>query len=196
MTPRAGVRKHGAAVGVALGGAVFLVGLLNLDSSSAGTLPSPQRCATSAQLEVPALRHEAERCGPAALAMVLQYYDAPATALREADTAYDPVLRGSLITELAAAARRAGFRAVVATLTADSLIGLLQDGVPPIMLYQNGNGPMTVRHFGVVTRWDGARSTFALHDGSEKPRELGRAELIRRWSRAGSQALIVTRSVP
>ena len=68
-------------------------------------------------LDVPVVRQERERCGPAALAMVLGYYHADSTAVREAERAYDPVLRGSLITELAAAARRGGYEASVATLT-------------------------------------------------------------------------------
>ena len=116
---------------------------------------------------------------------------APPAALREVDGAYDPVLRGSLITDLAGAARRAGYEAAVATLTPDSLIDLLSDGVPPILLYQNGSGPVTFRHFGVVTGWDASHASFTLHDGGARPRVTGRGDLVKRWETAGSQALIV-----
>lgn len=148
------------------------------------------------RLDVPLIEQTPERCGQAALGMVLQYYGAGAAELRETEGAYDPVLRGSLITDLAAAARRAGFVAEVSTLTPDSLIALLDRGVPPIVLYQNGAGPLTVRHFGVVTGWDPARQSFSLNEGSAKPRTVRRDDLARRWRTAGLQALIVRRKTP
>ena len=152
---------------------------------------SAARGAVKTALAVPLVRQVRERCGQAALTMVLIYYGAAPSALREVDAAYDPALRGSLITDLAGAARRAGFDADVATLTPDSLIHLLDDGVPPILLYQNGPGPITLRHFGVVTGWDAARSAFTLNDGTAHPRVTRRSDLVKRWETAGSQALIV-----
>ena len=155
-------------------------------ATPAGALP-----ATGTGLEVPIVRQVPERCGQAALEMVLRYYGAGAGALREGDRAYDPALRGSLITDLAAAARRAGYEAEIATLTPDSLIALLAAGVPPVVLYQNGRPPLTVPHFGVVTAWDPARGAFTLNDGGARPRVVRCNELARRWRTAGSQALIV-----
>lgn len=147
-------------------------------------------------LAVPNVTQVPERCGQAALEMVLRYYGAGPAAVREADRAYDPVLRGSLITDLAAAARRAGFEAEIATLTPDSLEVLLVAGVPPIVLYQAGAPPITVGHFGVVTGWDAARATFTLNAGGARPLVMRRAELTKRWKTAGSQALLVRRRTP
>jgi len=147
-------------------------------------------------LDVPIVKQAPERCGPAALTMVLRYYGAAPAALREVDGAYDPVLHGSLITDLAGAARRAGFEADVATLTPDSLIELLSAGVPPILLYQNGPAPFTVGHFGVVTGWDATHASFTIHDGTGRPRVTPRDELTKRWETAGSQALIVRQAAP
>ena len=147
-------------------------------------------------LEVPVVRQARERCGQAALQMVLRYYGADSAALHEGDSAYDPVLRGSLITDLAAAARRAGYVAEIATLTPDSLIALLAARVPPVVLYQNGRPPLTVPHFGVVTGWDPAREVFTLNDGGAGPRVVRRSDLAKRWRTAGSQALIVRRRAP
>lgn len=158
--------------------------------------PAIARQAAWTALDVPIVTQERERCGPAALTMVLRYYGAAPEALREADTAYDPVLRGSLITDLAGAARRAGYEAAIATLTPDSLIELLNRGVPPILLYQSGRGPLTVRHFGVVTGWDASRGSFTLLDGGQRPRVTHRDDLARRWETAGSQALIVRQRMP
>lgn len=151
---------------------------------------------TSTALAVPVVRQTRAHCGQAALTMVLLHYGAGPAELHEVEGAYDPILRGSLITDLAAAARRAGYVADVATLTPDSLVTLLREGVPPILLYQEGAGPLTVRHFGVVTGWDPARAVFTLNDGGAQPRTAHQADLAKRWQTAGSQALIVRRGTP
>jgi ABC-type bacteriocin/lantibiotic exporter with double-glycine peptidase domain len=142
-------------------------------------------------LPVPVIEQARQRCGPAALQMVMSYYGAGPEALFQARTAYDPVLRGSLITELASAARRAGFDAAVEPMTPDSLVALLRQGVPPILLYQNGRAPFTVRHYGVVTGGDDTKGAFTLNDGTAHPRVTRVSELVKRWGPAGSQALVV-----
>ena len=162
----------------------------------ASATPARSSLTAGTALGVPVVKQARARCGQAALEMVLRYYGADSTALCEADRAYDPALRGSLITDLAAAARRAGYDATVATLTPDSLVALLAAGVPPIVLYQNGRAPLTVAHFGVVTGWDPAREAFTLNDGGARPRVVGRDNLAGRWRTAGSQALIVRRRSP
>ena len=159
-------------------------------------LPTAAQPTAPAALEVPVIHQSRERCGQAALEMVLRYYGADSSALHEGELAYDPVLRGSLITDLAAAARRAGYEALVTASTPDSLILLVASGVPPVILYQNGRSPLTVRHFGVVTAWDPARDVFTLNDGGTRPRTMGRGDLAKRWRTAGSQVLVVRRRVP
>lgn len=172
----------------------ILAALLLLASPS--VTPSGLPAAARIGLDVPIVVQAPERCGPAALEMVLRYYGANPAALHEAGRAYDPALRGSLITDLAAAARRAGYDATIATLTSDSLVALVAVGVPPIVLYQNGRAPLTVAHFGVVTGWDPAREAFTLNDGGARPRVVGRDNLTKRWRTAGSQALIIRRRSP
>jgi ABC-type bacteriocin/lantibiotic exporter with double-glycine peptidase domain len=156
--------------------------------------PAPPPTHAPLQLAVPVVQQTRERCGPAALEMVLRFYGAPDSALAEPGRAYEPALGGALITDLAAASRRAGYPARIATLGADSLVALITAGVPPIVLYQNGPAPVTVPHYGVVTGWDPAHERFTLNDGSAHPRVIRRADLEKRWRTAGSQALIVWRT--
>lgn len=145
-------------------------------------------------LNVPLVKQTRRRGGHAALEMVLRYYGAAPAALREVESDPDP--RGPLIADLASAARRAGYEAAITTLTTDSLIVLLNEGVPPILLYRNGFGPGTVQNFGVVTGWDATRASFTLQDGGARRRETRRDDLVKRWETAGSQALIVRQRVP
>ena len=113
--------------------------------------------------------------------------DSPARA----GARYTAALRGALITDLAEAARPAGFAARVTVLSPDSLVTLLETGAPPIVLYQKGRGPLTAGHYGVVTGWDAERRSFTLHDGGSRPREIEREALAKRWRTAGSQALVI-----
>jgi ABC-type bacteriocin/lantibiotic exporter with double-glycine peptidase domain len=176
-------------------GVIALIGgVLPLVAPSA--VPSGSQQAARTGLDVPVVAQAPRHCGQAALEMVLRYYGADSAARREVDRAYDPALRGSLITDLAAAARRAGYVATIATLLPDSLIALLAAGVPPIVLYQSGRAPLTVAHFGVVTGWDPGRRVFTLNDGGTRPRTVGRDDLTRRWRTAGSQALVIRRRSP
>lgn len=145
---------------------------------------------------VPIVRQAPERCGPAALAMVLRFHGAPPAALGEAERAYDPVLKGSLITDLAAAARRAGFAASVERPSEDSLLALLAGGLPPILLYRRGLGVVSVGHYGVVVGWDPEQRRYIVHDGGPRPRRLAHDDLMNRWRAAGSLALVVRPAGP
>lgn len=149
------------------------------------------RRATRSALDVPVFSQTRQRRGQAALAMVLRYYGAKPAALREVDGAYDPILRRSLITDLASAARRAGYDAAIATLTPDSLIDLLSDGVPPILLCQSATESARMRHYCVVTGWNSSNSAFTVHDGTARPRVSRRDDLVKEWETAGSLALVV-----
>ncbi len=153
--------------------------------------PLAARRGTSTALDVPIVKRASERYGQAALAMVLRYYGADPVALGEVDSTCRSVPRDSSLADLAGAARRAGYEAIVATLGPDSLIDLLADGVPPILLYRSDSTAATVPRFGVVTGWDAARAAFTLHDGSECPRVTRLGDLVEEWETAGSLALIV-----
>jgi ABC-type bacteriocin/lantibiotic exporter with double-glycine peptidase domain len=145
---------------------------------------------------VPIVRQAPERCGPAALAMVLRYHGASRAAVGEAERAYDPALKGTLITDLAAAARRAGFAATVEQPSEDSLLALLAAGLPPILLYRRGLGVVSVGHFGVVVGWDPEHRRYLVHDGGPRARLLAHDDLMDRWRAAGSLALVVRPAGP
>ena len=72
-----------------------------------------------------------------------------------------------------------------------SLIELLSDGVPPILLYRDGSGPAAPGRFGVVTEWDASQASFTLNDGTARRRVTRRDDLVKQWTLAGSLALIV-----
>lgn len=147
-------------------------------------------------LPVPLIAQTPDRCGPAALAMVLRFHGADSATVASADRAYDPILRGALITDLAAVARAAHWRVDIVTPSDDSLHAWLARGVPPILLYARGVGPITRGHYGVLVGWEGRRDRLTLNDGASKQRRVGRARFLERWRSAGGQALIVRPALP
>lgn len=144
-------------------------------------------------LEVPIVKQAPAHCGPAALTMVMRFYGADSNAASNADRAFDPALQGALITDLAAAARSAGFSAEIVHYSDSLLVAQLALGCPPIVLYQHGPGVVTTPHYGVVVGWDPAAGAYTLHDGGSKPRRMRRADLANRARIAGGRALIVRR---
>jgi ABC-type bacteriocin/lantibiotic exporter with double-glycine peptidase domain len=145
-------------------------------------------------LEVPIVKQAPARCGPAALSMVMRFYGADSSTAALADRAFDPAIRGSLITDLAAAARAAGFRAEIERYSDSLVVAELASGCPPIVLYQNGTGVITVPHYAVVVSWDPAADAYVLHDGGSKPHRVKRTDLASRARVAGGRALIVRRA--
>lgn len=166
--------------------------MIRLALAAAALLAAAPARELATRLEVPALRQSRERCGPTALRMVLGYWGAPDTALAIAERAYDPLLRGALITDLARAAREAGFDAVIRTLPPDTIPALLAGGQPPVLLYRNGPAALGPRHFGVVVGYDPARLEYDVLDGSGPAHVMGRDELERRWRAGGGWALLVS----
>jgi ABC-type bacteriocin/lantibiotic exporter with double-glycine peptidase domain len=157
---------------------------------------APSLADTALRLEVPTIRQAPERCGPAALSMVLRFYGASEAELAEADRAYDPALRGALITDLRDAAHRAGRAASVETPGEAGLHELLRQRVPPILLFDGGVGRISRGHYGVLTAWDPAHRLYTVNDGGAKPHSIGRDDLMRRWHAAGEQALVVRPEAP
>jgi ABC-type bacteriocin/lantibiotic exporter with double-glycine peptidase domain len=160
----------------------FAASLLLLSASG----PQPLR------LAVPIVAQAPERCGPTALSMVLRFHGAPDSALARAEAAYDPVLRGALITDLSRAAEQSGYAARVETADPAMLRAALEAGTPPIVLYDVGFGPLRKNHYAVIVAWDPGSERFTLHDGGNKPRAMKEPALVSRWKRAGSLALFVT----
>lgn len=156
----------------------------------AASLLAAPAAAQAIRLPVPAIRQAPERCGPAALAMVLRFYGAD-SSVGEAERAYDPALHGALITDLAGAARRSGFDAAVAQVGEDSLRALLADRVPPVLLVHHGAGPIAIAHYAVLIGWDPATGRYDVNDGASATRRVPRERLLRQWRAAGSLALIV-----
>jgi hypothetical protein len=157
---------------------------------------STGRPLAAVHLSVPIVRQAPERCGPAALAMVIRYYRGDPASVDAADRAYDPVLRGTLVTELAKTAREVGFDAEVLRPDPDLLVALLRSGVPPILLFGTGRAPLVRQHDAVVVGWDPVRDRGEPHNGGAPAPRYERHDLVERWRAARGFALVVRDRAP
>jgi tetratricopeptide (TPR) repeat protein len=142
---------------------------------------------------VPFLAQERLQCGPAALAMVLQWSgDAAATPDALLPAAYTPALEGSLGVDLVSAARRRG-RIPWTVASLDGLLRELEAG-HPVLVFQNlGLAFRPVLHFAVLIGFDLERRAAVLHTGEFRAREMSIDTFDVTWRRGGSYARVVLR---
>jgi len=141
---------------------------------------------------VPFLPQEEDSCGPSSLAMVLQYYgtDVNTTEIvRETRTAG---LRGTLITDLAAAARSRGFSAEIAVLDLPGLREKIRSGIPVILLVDLGRWVFSRPHFLVVYGF--TAGGVVAHSGQDRGKIIPNEEIDRQWEIMNRMALVVRKA--
>lgn len=140
---------------------------------------------------VPFLPQEEDSCGPSSLAMVLRYFGTEtdtAEIVRETRTRG---LRGTLITDLAAAARSRGYAAEIATLDLPRLRERIRSGIPVILLVDLGRWVFSRPHYLVAYGFTG--EGVVVHSGRERGKIVPFEEIDRQWETMNRTALIVRR---
>jgi ABC-type bacteriocin/lantibiotic exporter with double-glycine peptidase domain len=141
---------------------------------------------------VPFIPQDAYQCGPAALAMVLQYYGAAIGQEEIAQALYLPSVRGTLNLDLEFYARRRGFEARAFAGTLDGAKAELRRGRPLIVFQDLGVGGYAVPHFAVLLGYDDRARSVVLHSGPEAYRVVPYDEFERTWARRRGWTLLVT----
>lgn len=174
-----------------LGGCAGDAGIRGRDAPNPGTEPRVQAAGTTVIPGVPFLPQEEDTCGPSSLAMLLRFLGSDVQTgeiVRETRTAG---LRGTLITDLAAAARRRGFEAEVVDLDLAGLRERISGGTPVILLVDLGmwvfSRPHYLLAFGVTPEG------VVAHSGREEGKVIPFSTLMSQWSKMGRLAVIVQR---
>ncbi|GAB4364425.1 MAG: C39 family peptidase [Deltaproteobacteria bacterium] len=174
-----------------LGGALFLFG-----GCAAGVAPragGDRSAAGEARVleRVPFLPQEEESCGPSSLAMVLRYYGERTETgeiVRETRT---EGLRGTLITDLAAAARRRGYSAEIENLTLSGLRERIRSGIPVILLVDLGRWVFSRPHY--LVAYGFTPEAVVAHSGRERGKVIPLTTIDRQWRTMNRLALVVRR---
>ena len=160
---------------------LILIALL----SACQSVPPPQsaQVAQHEQVVVPFVPQEAYQCGPAALAMMLQWAGKPVSADALVDEVWLPERKGSLGIELMAAARSRGLLAYPVN-DAKHLYQELQAGRPALVMQNLALPSRPKWHYAVVTGYHDEGKTVVMHSGTTQSKTTHWNRFIRTWARA------------
>jgi ABC-type bacteriocin/lantibiotic exporter with double-glycine peptidase domain len=141
---------------------------------------------------VPFIAQEAYQCGPASLAMVLQYYGAAVDAAEITSELYLPSVRGTLNLDLEFYARRRGFQARSFAGTLAQAKDELRRGHPLIVFQDLGMAGYPVPHFAVLVGYDDRAEAVVLHSGTTADRVVSYPAFEQSWAKRKAWTLLIT----
>lgn len=131
-------------------------------------------------------------CGPASLAMMLNWAGFPASQQDIAKQVYTPGRQGTLPTDILAGARRNGALAVQVASLRDLLAEIAAGH--PVLVFQNLGFQLWPQwHFAVAFEYDLSRDQLVLHSGTQARRVTNLNAFERTWRRGNYWAITVTR---
>jgi hypothetical protein len=130
------------------------------------------------------------QCGPAALAMMLQWSGISATPDLLTPEVYTPSRKGSLQSAMIAATRRHSRVAYVIS-GPNAMLEEMRAGNPIIVLQNLGFSWHPVWHYAVVVGYDLDKSTVILRSGSDPKKPLSLKAFHRTWARSDYWGLLV-----
>ncbi|MFL6621408.1 MAG: PA2778 family cysteine peptidase [Sulfurifustis sp.] len=141
--------------------------------------------------DVPFFAQEDYQCGPAALAMALDWAGAKLTPDMLTPEVYTPARRGSLQVEMLAGARRHGAIPYVLRPALTDLLAEVAAGHPVVVLQNLGLSWYPKWHYAVVVGFDVDRDEMVLHSGLEARHVVPLAVFERTWRRAEYWSIVV-----
>ena len=150
----------------------------------------PQDLPTDIRIDVPYVEQTENYCGPAALAMVANYYGIDTTAEQISDLVYTPKKEGSLQIEMGAAARNLDLVAYIMQMDTESLRAEIDAERPVIVLQNLALNFYPVWHYSVVTGRDPNNEHLLLHSGRHKYYRVPWTTFKNTWGRSDNWAMI------
>jgi tetratricopeptide (TPR) repeat protein len=177
-------------------GITFLVLFLTLTGSCAHFSHELNSLAVSelpGSVEIPSVPFYPQgtyQCGPAAMAMVLQWTKANVSPQDLIPKVFVPEKKGSLQPALISAARRYN-RLAYPIKGVEALLKELAAGHPVIVLQNLGLQWFPRWHYSVPIGYNLAKGIFILHSGKEARRRMSWTLFMRTWKRADYWGLVV-----
>ncbi len=162
--------------------------------SGCSTLPDlPPDLARQIRIEqVPYFAQEENQCGPASLAMVLNYRGLEVSPDELTASLYIPEKEGTLAIEIQARARQFGLLSYNLDSELNALLEEIEAGNPVIVMQNLGFTWAPQWHFAVAFGYDLKEKEILLRSGPNREYRLDLALFDRTWRRADRWALVVT----
>ena len=157
---------------------------------SARLTPSPGTPDRAMIAGVPFFAQEELQCGPAALAMALNWSGIEVQPSELTPEVYSPGLKGSLQSALLGAARRHG-RAAYPITGSEALLAEISAGHPVIVLVNLGFFWYPKWHYAVVLGYDKEQNELILHSGLNANESQGFRVFLNTWQRSEYWGLLV-----
>lgn len=152
--------------------------------------PPAQITRAASVTDVPLIRQADFHCGPASLAMVMQWSGHEVTQAEIARQSFTPGARGTYLADMLGAARRHGQIAVTLD-TFPALLAEIEAG-HPVIVFQNLGLPIApVWHYGVVVGYDLENEVVALHSGQRDVMQMPLGAFLKSWDGGDRWAMVV-----
>jgi ABC-type bacteriocin/lantibiotic exporter with double-glycine peptidase domain len=173
------------------GAVLLLAGALFLPWGCASAPPAPGPAAETRIIPgVPFLPQEEETCGPTSLAMLLRFHGNKASPRELLEETRTTGLRGILITDLAAAARRRGVPAEVTSLDLAGIRRRIEAGEPVILLVDLGMLSWSRPHY--LIAYGVTPEGVVAHSGRKEGVVIPYGTLDGEWGKMGRLAIVVS----
>lgn len=134
---------------------------------------------------VPFIAQEDLYCGPASLAMVVQYQGKNLSQPEAASMVYTPGRDGTFQHDMVAAMRRSGFLALPLD-NLEDILASVHSGYPVLVFQNLGLSWIPFWHYAVVVGYDLSQNGLYLHSGQKKSTFTPFSTFHATWTRAGS----------
>lgn len=152
--------------------------------------PVPENAPAEQRVDVTFYPQDAYQCGPAALAMALDFAGQKVKPKALVDEVWLPGRQGSLLLELRAAAR-ARERLVYPVDSPQALFQQLDAGYPVLVMQNLAFSFWPRWHFAVVTGYTDNGERMILHTGTTESDRQHWNRFIRTWARAEYRGLVI-----
>ncbi|HEX9204291.1 MAG TPA: cysteine peptidase family C39 domain-containing protein [Candidatus Deferrimicrobiaceae bacterium] len=178
------------------GAALLLCGALSVCGGCAASRSGPGATAHTGEAAAPAhvipgvpfLPQEDDSCGPSSLAMLLRFRGKDVTTAELVRETRTEGLRGTLITDLAAAARRRGVPAEVVDLDVPALRERIARGEPVILLVDLGVWVWSRPHY--LLAYGVTAEGVVANSGSSQGKVIPYRTLEGEWAKMGNLAIV------
>lgn len=140
--------------------------------------------------QVPFIEQSAGHCGPATLAMAINWAGLPVSVEQISKQVFTPGMKGSLQTDMISAARRNGLLAIPIT-GIESLMKELSAGNPVIVFENLALRWLPQWHYAIVFGYDLEKQTVLMHSGPESFKHWDIRKFERSWMLGEYWGLVV-----